>query len=149
MDNKKLFAWLLICISMFLLFNSMQRQRDLAREQQDKQNKLAEEAKERKKNQTKDAASRLATAEPGFALPEQPPRQRISLGSMDPKDGYELLVTLDNQGAAIERIELVAQTSPGQFKSRSLHAKEKEGYLGYLALVETTASLDINCVPKG
>ena len=134
---------------MFLLFNSMQRQRDLARVEQEKQNELAEKAKVKKKEQSNEAAVRLASEDPDFSLPPQPPRQRTTLGSMDPKDNYQFLVTLDNEGAAIERIELVASKSPGQFEYRSLHSKERDGYLGYLALEESTSSLDVNSVPKG
>jgi len=147
--DRKLFAWLLICISMFLLFNSMQRQRELARVEQEKQNDLLEKAKEKKKALSKESAARLASEDPDFSLPTQPPRQHFTLGSMDPKDNYQFVVTLNNEGATVERIELVAQTSPGQFKHRSLHSKERDGYLGYLALVESTSSLDINSVPKG
>ena len=147
--DRKLFAWMLICISMFLLFNSMQRQKEIARLEQEKQTKLSEETKEKKKVQSKEAAERLADKDPDFSLPQQPPRERFTLGSMDPKDKYQLLVTLDNQGAAIERIELMAQKSPGIFEYRSLHSKEREGYLGYLALTEATSSLNVNSVPKG
>jgi YidC/Oxa1 family membrane protein insertase len=38
-------------------------------------------------------------------------RRRVTLGSLDPTSGYHLLVTLDNQGAAIERIELTTATT--------------------------------------
>ena len=127
----------------------MQRQRELAKLEQDKQQALAQAAKEKKKAESQEAAKRLASEEPGFVLPEQAPRERIALGSYDPKDNYQLLVILDNQGAAIERIELVAQKTSGKFEYRSLHAKEREGYLGYLALTESPSSLDINVVPKG
>ena len=147
--DRKLFAWLLICISMFLLFNSMQRQREIARDEKEKQAKNAEVTKEKKKAQSKEAAERSANEDPDFLVPPQPSRERFTLGSMDPKDGYQLLVTLDNEGAAIERIELMPQKSPGKFEYRSLDEKEREGYLGYLALVESTSSLDINTVPKG
>lgn len=127
----------------------MQRQRELAKLEQDKQQALVLAAKEKKKAESQEAAKRLASEEPGFVLPEQAPRERIALGSYDPKENYQLLVVLDNQGAAIERIELVAQKSPGKFEYRSLHEKEREGYLGYLALTESPSSLDINVVPKG
>lgn len=147
--DRKLFAWILICISMFLLFNSMQRQREIARIEQEKKTKLAEDAREKKKSDAKEVAERLAKEDPDFSLPEQPPRERFTLGSMDPKDNYQLLVTLDNQGASIERIELIAQKTPGKFEYRSLQTKEREGYLGYLALTETVSSLDVNSVPKG
>ena len=134
---------------MFLLFNSMQRQREIARLEQEKQSELLEKAKEQKKAQSKEAAERLTKEDPEFSLPKQPPRQRVTLGSMDPKDKYQFLVTLDNEGAAIERIELVEQKSPGKFEYRSLHEKERDGYLGYLALVESTSTLDVNSVPRG
>ncbi len=134
---------------MFLLFNSMQRQREIAKLEQEKQQELAKTAKEKKKAETQEAAKRLAAEEPGFVLPEQAPRERIALGSYDPKDNYQLLVVFDNQGAAIERIELVAQKTPGKFEYRSLQSKEREGYLGYLALTESPSSLDIHVVPKG
>ena len=127
----------------------MQRQREIAKLEQEKQQELAKAAKEKKKSETQEAAKRLAAEEPGFVLPEQAPRERIALGSYDPKDNYQLLVVFDNQGAAIERIELVAQKTPGKFEYRSLHSKEREGYLGYLALAESPSSLEINVVPKG
>ena len=38
------------------------------------------------------------------------PQQRVTLGSMTPDSPYRLLVTLDNQGAAVERIESVSYT---------------------------------------
>ncbi len=134
---------------MFLLFNSMQQQRQKAREDQEKQAKLSEAAREKQKSEAKQAAERLASEDPSFVLPEQPPRELFTLGSMNPKDNYQLLVTLDNQGAAIKRIELMEQTTPGKFKFRSLQSKERDGYLGYLSLEESPSSLDINSVPIG
>lgn len=134
---------------MFLLFNSMQRNKELARIEQENKSKLAEEAKAKKQREAKEAAEKLAKEDPGFKLPTEPARQRVTLGSMDPKDNYQLLVTLDNRGASIERIELVAQKQPGKFDYRSLKSKEREGYFGYLALEATPESLDVNSVPKG
>ena len=52
--------------------------------------------------------------------------QWVSLGSVDPSTGYRMLVTLNNRGAAVERIEL---SSP-----RYLDLEDKRGYLGHLAL---------------
>ena len=51
--------------------------------------------------------------------------QRVSLGSYQATSGYRLLVTLNNQGAAVERIEL---TSP-QYRD----LEDRGGYLGHLA----------------
>jgi YidC/Oxa1 family membrane protein insertase len=51
--------------------------------------------------------------------------QRLSLGSYLATSGYRLLVTLNNQGAAVERVEL---TSP-QYRD----LEDRSGYLGHLA----------------
>ena len=134
---------------MFLLFNSMQQRQELARKEQEKKAELLAEFKTKKAKEAREASERIANEDPNFVLPPEPPRQRLCLGSMDPKDNYPFLVTLDNQGAALERMELVEQRIPGTFDYRSLRAKEREGYLGYLALDETAVSLNVNCVPKG
>ena len=57
---------------------------------------------------------------------------------MDAADGYRFLVTLDNLGAAIERIELVEQTKAGHFAYRSLQTKNIGGYLGESTIRITT-----------
>ena len=134
---------------MFLLFNSMQRNRELARVAQEEQAKASQELKEKKAIEAKARAEAIAKQDPSFALPPEPPRLLTTLGSMDPKDRYPFVVTLDNQGAGIERIELVEQSSPGKFDYRSLQFKEREGYMGYLAIQERADSLEIKSVPKG
>ncbi len=53
------------------------------------------------------------------------PQQWITLGSMDPKGSYRLLVTLTNRGAAVERIELNDPAYP--------ELEQTVGYLGHLA----------------
>ena len=58
------------------------------------------------------------------------PEKLVTLGSMNPEKGFNLLVTLSSRGAGIEEAELVAQTSPGKFKYRAL--EHKGGYLGHL-----------------
>jgi len=127
----------------------MQRNREIARLEQEKQAKVADELKQKKVLETKARAEEIAKQDPSFSLPVEPERVRTTLGSMDPKDSFPFLVTLDNQGAAIERIELVGQKKTGSFDYRSLRFKEREGYLGYLALDERPSSLNVNSVPKG
>lgn len=127
----------------------MQRNREIARLEQEKQAKVADELKQKKVQETKARAEEIAKQDPSFSLPVEPERVRTTLGSMDPKDSFPFLVTLDNQGAAIERIELVGQKKTGSFDYRSLRFKEREGYLGYLALDERPSSLNVNLVPKG
>ena len=63
------------------------------------------------------------------------PKQWVTLGSMAPDSPYRLMVTLQNTGAAVERIELVQRTGNGQF--RFLDLEQDSGYLGYLALEDT------------
>ncbi|MGA2620513.1 MAG: YidC/Oxa1 family insertase periplasmic-domain containing protein [Thermoguttaceae bacterium] len=53
-------------------------------------------------------------------------RQWLTLGSADPQDPYRMLVTLDNQGAALARIEL---SSP-----RYCDLEDRTGYLGHLVI---------------
>ena len=67
-----------------------------------------------------------ANAADGIEKPEDKiPVQRLSLGSYLATSGYRLLVTLNNEGAAVERIEL---TSP-QYRD----LEDRSGYLGHLA----------------
>lgn len=60
-----------------------------------------------------------AASKPAVVAP-----QWVSLGSLDPASGYRLLVTLSNQGAAIERVEV---SSP-QYRD----LEDKSGYWGEL-----------------
>ncbi len=48
------------------------------------------------------------------------PLQWLSLGSYAPDSPCQLLVTLSNRGAAIERVELVERTAAGQLRFRDL-----------------------------
>ena len=51
---------------------------------------------------------------------------------MAPESPYRLLVTLQNRGAGVERIELVQRTVTGRFRFQDL--EQASGYLGHLAL---------------
>ena len=80
---------------------------------------------------TEPAADDSPEAEPNIATlpavqhPTQPP-QRISLGSLDPDSGYDMLVTLNNAGGTVERVELNS--------SRYHELDDRSGYLGHLAI---------------
>ncbi len=72
------------------------------------------------------------------AKPEQPvadepavavPPTWVTLGSVDPTSPYRLLVTLNNQGAVVERLELA---SP-----RYRDLEDRSGYLGHLSPART------------
>ncbi|HND52621.1 MAG TPA: hypothetical protein PLV92_09505, partial [Pirellulaceae bacterium] len=73
----------------------------------------------------KSADGKDATNEKEPPKPAVPP-QWVTLGSLDPASGYRMLVTLNNRGAAVERIEL---SSP-----RYYDLETPQGYLGHLAL---------------
>ncbi|MDZ7618911.1 MAG: YidC/Oxa1 family insertase periplasmic-domain containing protein [Patescibacteria group bacterium] len=63
--------------------------------------------------------------------PEVPP-QWLTLGSLDPKSPYRMLVTLTNRGAAVVRIEL---NNP-----RYLDLEHRGAYLGHLAVEDDHAA---------
>ncbi len=71
----------------------------------------------------------------------------VTLGSMDPAAGYDLLVAISSRGAGVERIELVTPDSASRFSFRAL--EQMGGYLGYLGCQPSTAGLKIYCVPPG
>jgi YidC/Oxa1 family membrane protein insertase len=73
--------------------------------------------------------------------------EHISLGSMDPKDGFELLVTLSSRGGGIERVEAIDQISPDKFRYKALDTRS--AYIGYLALEPKVAGLKIQNVGRG
>ncbi len=71
----------------------------------------------------------------------------VTLGSMDPAQGFHLLVTLTSKGAGVERAELVEQAKPGSYRYRAL--EHEGGYLGYLGLTEALNGLRVRTVPDG
>jgi YidC/Oxa1 family membrane protein insertase len=71
----------------------------------------------------------------------RPPQQWFSLGSVDPQSPYRLLVTMNNRGATIERIEL------NHPEYRDL--EDTSGYLGHLALTQDEGGCRVNVVGAG
>jgi len=137
-------------MAIFFFFSSWRQQQAL--KQADDRQKQASIAalKDRRLNEAKQKAEQFAAEHPEIALPEEPPRHRFGLGSMLASDGYQLLVTLDNQGAMIERIELVSQSKPGKFDYRSLQSKNIAGYLGFLAPEEKPGiGIVVHHIPVG
>lgn len=126
--------------------NSMSRQKELGQKEAEKRQLELETAK---KERTKQLEEKLAQAkaDPSYQFPDEAPREHFILGSMSAEDGYSLLVFLDNQGAGIERVEIVDRDEKGKFLYRSLQTKEIRGYPGYLGL--EPKELIIRTVPKG
>lgn len=148
--NNRFLAWLLLGMAIFFFFSSMRQQQSLkdAAEKQ-KQSEL-QSGKAQRTAEAKALFDKIAAENPQVRIPDEPLRQRFTLGSMVPSDGYQFLVTLDNQGAMIERIELVSQKKPGEFDFRSLQTKNIAGYLGYLAPEERRGGgLIVHSIPIG
>jgi YidC/Oxa1 family membrane protein insertase len=76
-------------------------------------------------------------AETGAAAP----RRRFTLGSLDPADPTQLLVTLTSRGAAVERIELADERFHDQ--------DDRGGYLGHLACEAVAEGCQIGVVGPG
>ena len=83
------------------------------------------------------AAAAKTDANPAKPQKTIPPA-RITLGSMNPADDYYMLVTLNNRGGAVERIELTQRDEKGRLKYRRVDTTS--GYLGYLATENSTKS---------
>jgi YidC/Oxa1 family membrane protein insertase len=85
-----------------------------------------------------DAADPTSTEDDGeepavSPVAEEPVAQQIvSLGSLAADSPYRLLVTLNNRGATVERIELAQRRKTGQFRFSQLD--RKGAYLGHLGL---------------
>lgn len=90
------------------------------------------------------AADAEAAPEDAAADAEEPlaEPQNVGLGSIDPDGEYRMLVTLDNVGAGVERIELSSEDY------RDLD--DRSGYLGRLSTTDApTAGARINLVGRG
>lgn len=71
-----------------------------------------------------------------------PAAAKFALGSIDPDGPYRMLVTLSNEGAAVERVEL------SSLNFRDQH--DRSGYLGQLDLTAPTADgVTVGVVPPG
>ncbi len=92
------------------------------------------------------AASKLVQ-DSDIPPPPEVPTQFYTLGSMSIEDNRSLLVTLTNNGACVDRIELMARDPNEGFQYRSLDSKY--GYPGYLAFKEVAGGLRIQNVPTG
>jgi len=90
---------------------------------------------------------------PNEAKPGDPPqeedkvtydRQFATLGSVNPEDGYRMLVTLDSQGASVHRVEL---SNPN---FQSYEHDNDGGYLGQLAFDDTDGNgVKVNIIGPG
>lgn len=96
---------------------------------------------------TKEPAGGQAEAVVAASTTPAVPRQRGALGSMAPDSPYRLLVVWNNQGAAIERIELTARDAAGRLRYESFD--EQGGYLGPLGVSSDDGGVRVTVVGPG
>lgn len=151
--DRRFLAWLMLTTALFFLYLSFRPQVPL--EQRAAQGPEAEQAAEAEQGAAgRGDADEARQVEPpadadeqAASKPDNPPRA-ITLGSMDPAKGYNLLVTLTTRGAGVTHVEMVGHTSSGRLKFRALE-HEAGGYLGYLGLTTSEQGLRITTIPDG
>src|SRR5258708_29886229 len=100
-DRSRTFLFVFLCLLMYLLHLQLKEwlippappKKDLA--------KVAQVDK----GGEKDKPGVEAAEPPKIAPAEKVPEESVTLGSVDEKSPYRMLVTLTNRGAAVERIE--------------------------------------------
>ena len=102
-------------MAIFFLISSTRQQQALREIEDRKKLQDISETKSKRLEDAKAFAEKFAAENPDLKLPDPSPRKRLTLGTMDASDGYRFLVTLDNLGATIDRIELVEQSQSGHF----------------------------------
>ncbi|MCH2117105.1 MAG: YidC/Oxa1 family insertase periplasmic-domain containing protein [Pirellulales bacterium] len=138
MDQRRFLSWVLLSFAI-LMFSQMlfppppppeepDAARQIAEKDQDAQGPKPLAPAEQDKPSATGAAGEAVPA--GVVAGEmakaiEVPLEFYTLGSVDPESGYRMLITLTNQGAAVERIEL---SSP---RYRDLDFRS--GYLGHIA----------------
>ncbi len=123
-QDQRFFLILLMSLGIFMLMNSMFAPAPVQEKPDDKAADIVE------------GPQRDAEAEPdipaddaGTIEDDAPARaEHIALGSVDPAGAYRMLLTVNNVGGAIERVEL----SSDNFRDLD----DRSGYLGQLALTD-------------
>lgn len=123
--DKRTFNFILFALLVFSLWFLIDSQLN-PRKNKPKNDPVAES--EEKKVEGEDPADATPTEA------EQPEkqtvaRQHLTIGSLDSESGYPMLVTFDNRGGAVERIELAGD--------RYHDMERRGGYLGSLTFVES------------
>ena len=148
--NNRFLVWLLLGLAIYLFVSSLRQQQAMQELAEQKKQQEVQSLQSKRIEELKARSAKVLEENPGLAIPPEPSRARWTLGTMNPQDGYRFLVTLDNRGGTIERIELVEQKEPGHFNFRSLQTKNIGGYLGYLAPEERSGGgVIVHSVPLG
>jgi YidC/Oxa1 family membrane protein insertase len=82
-------------------------------------------------------------------LPAEPDpgQQYVSIGSIAKDSPFEMLVTLNSQGATVARIELGDRLKSGDYRFKNID--DHSGYLGHLMLSQVPSGLRVNVVGPG
>ncbi len=75
------------------------------------------------------------------------PHQYPVLGSLGEDSPFRMMVTFNNQGASVHRIELVDHLESGQLRFRDL--EDRFGYIGHFALSQFEGGCQVNTVGPG
>jgi len=134
--ERRHITFLFLAASMLIAFNLMNSQKP--EEEQDPQNQQVVG------NDEGEAPVIGGESIDGVDGKQSADRSFVTLGSVDPADGYEMLVTFDSKGAAVHRVEL---SNPGY---QSFEHTDDGGYLGQLAFDEADQKgVLIRAVGKG
>lgn len=90
---------------------------------------------------TPPAAEPPGGEKPPQGIAEKVNRQRLAVGSIQPDSPYRLLVTFDNRGAVVERIELASH--------RYRDLEDDSGYLGHLSPTDAANGAVVGVVGMG
>jgi len=148
--EKRLFLFVVLSIVIWggylglqLYFSPPKPKDEIAKKEAEKEkvdNKQADDkAAKEDKPPAKEPEKKPAKADDDKPLPAVA-RRRVTLGSLDPASGYTMLVTLDNLGGSIERIE---------FNDRFHDLDDFSGYIGHLALTDAKKGAVVNVVGPG
>ena len=146
MDQRRFISFLIASLLVWLLFNMMfpppQRPNQPPAEQADAQGD--DQQQPAGDEEVADDDTQPADDDQPAVAPQpvvDAPQQYLTLGSLDPKTGYRLLVTLTSTGGAVRRVELSST------RYRDQH--DRSGYLGELELKKAEGGVEIQVVGPG
>lgn len=146
--DKRLINFILVSMLLFIVYMELlklMRGDQPAPQQQDEVTAVDENDEAETQDIVAEASpDEDAVPEEATALPQERPvipLQRFTIGSVDPADGYTMLVTFINRGAAVERVEL---SDP-----RYRDLEDSTAYIGHLALSDTADGALVGVVGGG
>ncbi len=143
MDQRRFISFLLISFAIVMAINLLMPQPPAQQKPAGKGGAQAEKAKQPgEAEQPADGGAAAAKEGENRDAPQQPPaqpqavaeieapRELVTLGSLDPRSGYRMLVTLTSTGAGVKRAELS--------NLRYADQHDRSGYTGLSELTRVT-----------